>query len=200
METRFCKPTDDETNSSGRFLWLAIWGPLLPGRACFYQFIGCQLLWLITSFVAAEVTQTKTTYPPEKDTLAGVCAALASVVTVGETIAIEGPPSDLRDSDRAENSADLVKKWMDPLRDDPNGTYQKVLKNYLTTLHPDVTLEQFSEKVHQRYGELILCHVPDPQLTKIESEYLTLVYPAGYYQNQQVIRVPTRRITVHAVD
>jgi len=200
MEACCCKPTADEVNSSGRFLGLVIGGPLLSGRACFYQFIGCQFLWLITSFVAAEITQTKTTYPPDQDTPAGVCAALSSVVDVGETVAIEGPPSDLRDSDRAENSADLVKKWMDPLRDDPNGTYQKLVKNYLTTLHTDVSLAQFSQKVHQRYDELILHHVPAPKLTKIESEHLTLVYPAGYYQNQQVVRVPTRRITVHAVD
>ena len=192
MEAHSCKPTADEMSSSRKFLRLAIWGPLLSGCACFYQFIGCQLLWLTTSFVAAEATQT--TYPPEQDTPAGVCAALASAGDVGETVAIEGPPSDLRDSDRAENSVDLVKKWMDPLREDPNGTYQKLVKNYLTTLYPDVNLAQFSQKVRQRYGELILYHVPAPKLTKIESEHLTLVYPAGYYQNQQVTRVPIRRI------
>lgn len=142
---------------------------------------------------------TESAYPPENDSLVGLRAALTPVVTPGKTIVIEGPPSEVRDTD-TENSVDSVKERFDTLRNDPTGIYQEVHKNFLTTRYAAADLDTFAGHAHERYEKLILRHVPSPQLTKIESEHFTLVYPPGYSGNKQAVSVPTRRITIHAVD
>ena len=50
--------------------------------------------------LAALGPKTKSAYPSENDTPAGLRAALAPVGTPGKSIAIEAPPSDLRDGDK----------------------------------------------------------------------------------------------------
>jgi len=139
-------------------------------------------------------------YPPERDVPEGVRAALDTAMTEGEVLAIEAPPSDLRDGDKTLNSAESFQQRFDALRNDPQGVYQEVYKNYLATLHHDVDLDTFSQHAHARYDKLILQQVPGPRLTKIEVTHYTLVYPPAYDINEQEVQVPTRRITIHAVD
>ena len=138
--------------------------------------------------------------PPEKDATAGLHAALTPVVTAGELVAIEAPPSDLRDRGDGLESADSAKVHFDRLRNDPTGVYQDVQKNFLTTLHADANLESFARHARARYESLILRHVPSPTLTRIETEHFTLVYPPDYDGIKQAVSVPTRRLTIHAVD
>lgn len=154
----------------------------------------------ISAVLTASSPQTQPAFPPITNTLPGVRAALTPNVTAGKTIHIDAPPSDLRDHDRKWNSADSVKGHFDPLRNDPKGIYQEVHENFLTTLHPDADLKTFAQHVRKRYRKTILRHVPSPKLTSIDVDHLTLIYPAGYDGNQQKISVPTRRITIHAVD
>ncbi|MCH2129571.1 MAG: hypothetical protein MK179_10530 [Pirellulaceae bacterium] len=66
---------------------------------------------------AAWGANTKSAYPPENDSLAGLRAALTPVVTPGKTIVIEGPPSDLRDTE-TENSVDSIKERFVRMMDD----------------------------------------------------------------------------------
>jgi len=150
--------------------------------------------------LAALGPKTKSAYPSENDTPAGLRAALAPVGTPGKSIAIEAPPSDLRDGDKEGNLVDSAKDHFDALRNDPAGIYQEVHENFLATRHPDADLETFARHARARYEKLILRHVPAPQLTKIESDHFTLVYLPGYDGNEQAVSVPTRRITIHAVD
>jgi hypothetical protein len=131
---------------------------------------------------------------------AGLHAALTAVVTAGETIPIGAPPSESRDRGDGLESADSVKDLFGGMRYDPTGVYQEVHKNFLTTLHADADLETFARHARARYEKLILRHVLSPTLTRIETEHFTLVYPPEYDGNKQAVSVPTRRLTIHAVD
>lgn len=156
---------------------------------------------LVTALVGLGLNAESHDVPPEKKGMTpGLHEALTSVVTPGGFVSIEGPPSGFRDRGDGTESADSAKEYFDRLRNDPTGLYQEVQKNFLTTLHADADLESFSRHAQARYESLILRHVPSPTLTRIETEHFTLVYPPDYDANNEVVSVPTRRLTIHAVD
>ena len=132
--------------------------------------------------------------------ISGFHAALTPVVTTGETIVIEGPPSELRDRGDGTESVESVKTQLDLLRNDSGGVYQEVHKNFLATRYANADLESFAGHARAQYESLIFCHVPAPELTGIDTEHFTLIYPPGYDGNQDAVSVPARRLTIHAVD
>lgn len=125
---------------------------------------------------------------------------LDRTVERGEMIRIEGPPSTVRDTDKTSNTAANGDALMQPRREIPGGVYQTVRANWLSLQHPDAGLGDFARLVTRRYEQLLLRNVPPVDLTKVDVQHLTLVYPVGYDGNEGPVEVPVRRITIHAVD
>ena len=126
--------------------------------------------------------------------------ALTPKVTEGEVVRIEGPPSDLRDTDREFNSIESVQKTIGPRRAAADGGYAKCRKSWLSVKHPDVDLATIAGLVRKRYQELIAAEVSPPEITGIEVEHLTLVYPPNYGGNRKESIVHARRLKINAVD
>jgi hypothetical protein len=132
-------------------------------------------------------------------------AALSRETTEGRRIEVEGPPSPKRhpglsDPQRMDNSADGAHPTMQARRDLPDGVYQSCRKKWLTTRFPTDSLDDIAAKVRAQYEDVVLSRVQWPNLTRIEVEPMTLVYPARYASNQKPMTIHARRITLHAVD
>jgi len=118
----------------------------------------------------------------------------------GKVIAIEGPPHTIRDRDKEMNSVESSEPIIGPRRAIPDGVYASLQKNWLSVQHPGVDLKTIAELVSKRYTKLILDKVHAPELTGLDVEHLTLVYPASYDGNTAPVEVPVRRLTIHADD
>ena len=132
--------------------------------------------------------------------LPGTVESLDRKITEGTTIRIEGPPSKLRDTDKRENSAAAGERVLEPRRALPAGVYQEVRKNWLMTQHSDASRAGMVTAIRKRYGDLILPHVTRPNVTHIDVEHQTLIYPPMYYGNSDSVSVPAKRLTIHALD
>lgn len=118
----------------------------------------------------------------------------------GEVISVEGPPNPVRDTDKVSNSAEKGEAILQPRREKERGVYQTVRENWLATQHPDADLKTIARLARERYMQLILRNVPPVDLTKVDIQYQTLVYPTMYDDNPKPVAVPIRRITIHARD
>lgn len=123
-----------------------------------------------------------------------------TTLVAGEVIRINGPPSPHRDRDREMNSAAIVEPIVGPRREMIGGVFAAVRKNWLSVKHPEVDLPTMAGHVQRRYADLVFKNVHRPELTAVDREPLTLVYPAGYDGNPRAVEVPVRCLTISAVD
>ena len=130
----------------------------------------------------------------------GTEAALDPQVVRGTEVVIEGPPSDLRDADRKDNSAEFGETILAPRRALAGGAYQEARSHWLMTQMPDVEMTEMVAAIRKRYAEVVLVHVKRPKIERIEIEHLTFRYPPRYYENTAEVSVPVRRLTIHATD
>ncbi|MCH2130876.1 MAG: alpha-L-fucosidase [Pirellulaceae bacterium] len=127
-------------------------------------------------------------------------AVLDRTIKRGEVLDIEGPPSDKRDRDPESHTLKQGEAMLAPRRAIANGVYQTVRQNLLAVQYPDASLEEFTQRVRDRYRRVVLNSVPPVELKDIDFEHFTLIYPSNYDGNDQAVEVPLRRITIRALD
>lgn len=137
---------------------------------------------------------------PPPDVPHDVHAALDPTPFAGPVIEIEGPPSPKRDNDRETNTAAIGERTLAPRRALPDGAYQRVKKNWLAEQFPNAEAADLARRVADRYAEQIAIHVDEPQLTSIDVEPGTLLYPANYCSNDAPVAVRYKRLKLHAKD
>ena len=72
----------------------------------------------------------------------GTEAALDPRVVRGNEVVIKGPPSELRDADRKDNSAEFGETILAPRRALAGGAYQEARSNWLMTQMPDAEMAE----------------------------------------------------------
>lgn len=137
---------------------------------------------------------------PPPDVPPDIQAALDPTLRAGPVLEIEGPPSAQRDSDRESNTANAAERILGPRRRLPDGAYQHAKQKWLTEQFPQADAATLVRKVAERYAELIALHVEEPQITSIDIEPGTLLYPSGYAGNDRPVAVHYKRLTLHADD
>ena len=118
----------------------------------------------------------------------------------GKVIDVKGPPNSKRDTDRKTNSAAAGEAVLQPRRGLPDGVYQTVRHNWITSQMPPTNLPTIADAIRSKYQKLILQHVSRIDLIKADVTHQTLVYPTDYYHNPHPVEVPLRRIVLHARD
>ena len=131
----------------------------------------------------------------------GLVAALSPIVVDGRRIEVKGFPSSARHyEDVGFHSAQSAHSLLRSRRAMPDGIYQAVRPNWLTTQNADVDIQCFARIALERYREMILSKTTFPRLTSIRVEPLTLVYSAGYAGNKETVDIHARRLELHAID
>ena len=148
---------------------------------------------LTVTTVASEAAE-----PPPHGGIRGLAEALNAKVVAGQVIHIEGPPSEARDRDDPPNTTlDHIRPHFER-RKGPGSVYQSLRPNWLTVQHPDVPLDQIAKMLRQRYDQIVLKRVKTPNVTQIDVEHMTLIFPPKYFNNDKREIVRVKRLAMHA--
>ncbi len=126
--------------------------------------------------------------------------ALDSRVITGRVIHVQGPPSDRRDSDTLPGTSRAFGRSTLGARKGPGTVFQSLRARWLSTQHPDAKLEVIAGRIRDRYEKIVLNRVDTPNVTHIDVEPMTLVYPSNYYENTEPITVHLKRLSLRAGD